>query len=351
MPFDSHGAYTPATGATTAVAGALIKSATWNAIFTDLSSALTLLGEQLYNTNTVTFGASPYTPVATDTLLLLTTSGGAITINLPSAASRNGYPLRIKDNTGNAATNNITIARNGADTIEGRTSFIIANNWGLIELQPVTGGWIISASNSSNDLAFTQTCNGTANATAAAGQTVLGGSVPTMSLTANGTAALWNSSSAGAIIGGRGSSTDLVLANKNVGTVMSVPTGTQTANFPGSVLVTGATGIGYGTGTGAGGAVTQATSRTTGVTLNTPTGAITLVSAAGSASYNTFTVTNSTVAATDVVHACQKSGTDKYIVLVTTVAAGSFNISFATTGGTTTEQPVFNFAVIKGSAN
>jgi hypothetical protein len=47
----------------------------------------------------------------------------------------------------------------------------------------------------------------------------------------------------------------------------------------------------------------------------------------------------------------QKSGTDKYILLVTNVAAGSFQITFATTGGTTTEQPVFNFALIKGAAS
>jgi hypothetical protein len=113
-----------------------------------------------------------------------------------------------------------------------------------------------------------------------------------------------------------------------------------------SILSTGATsGIGYATG--AGGTITQGTSRTTPVTLNKVTGAITLVSAAGSASYQSFTVTNSAVAATDVVIVNQKSGTDKYITLVTNVAAGSFQITFATTGGTTTEQPVFNFAVIK----
>lgn len=117
-----------------------------------------------------------------------------------------------------------------------------------------------------------------------------------------------------------------------------------------SILSAGATaGIGYTTG--AGGTVTQATSRTTGVTLNKVTGAITLVSAAGSATPQSFTVTNSAVAATDVVTVSQKSGTDKYVVLVTAVAAGSFQVTFYTTGGTTTEQPVFNFAVIKGSAS
>lgn len=112
------------------------------------------------------------------------------------------------------------------------------------------------------------------------------------------------------------------------------------------ILSVGATsGIGYATG--AGGTVTQATSRTTGVTLNTVTGAITLVSAAGSATWQTFTVTNSAVAATDTVIVDQVSGTDLNMIAVTNIAAGSFKISFATTGGTTTEQPVFRFTVIK----
>lgn len=114
-------------------------------------------------------------------------------------------------------------------------------------------------------------------------------------------------------------------------------------------LVT-ASALGLGYGTGAGGAVTQATSRTTGVTLNKACGAITLVSAAGSAAWQSFTVTNSVVAANDTVRVCQKSGTDKNMIHVTAVGAGSFEISFATTGGTTTEQPVFNFAVVKGVA-
>jgi len=129
--------------------------------------------------------------------------------------------------------------------------------------------------------------------------------------------------------------------------VIGAATGTS-LTATGVIASTGTAGVGYATG--AGGAVTQITSRTTGVTLNKTAGAITLVSAAGSATAATFVVTNSTVAATDVIILNQKSGTDLYDLLVTAVAAGSFNITFRTTGGTTTEQPVFNFAVIKGVA-
>lgn len=115
----------------------------------------------------------------------------------------------------------------------------------------------------------------------------------------------------------------------------------------GSMLGISATsGLGYGTG--AGGAVTQATSRSTGVTLNTVSGDITLFSAAGSATPTTITVTNSAVAATDTISISQKSGTDIYYLLVSQVAAGSFKLTFFTTGGTTTEQPVFHYNVIKG---
>jgi hypothetical protein len=114
----------------------------------------------------------------------------------------------------------------------------------------------------------------------------------------------------------------------------------------GNVLVTNAAGLGYGTG--AGGAVTQLTSRTTGVTLSKPTGAITMFSAAGSATAATFTVTNTLVAATDTMILNQKSGTNLYVLLVTAVAAGSFNVTFYTTGGTATDAPVINFSLIKG---
>ena len=129
--------------------------------------------------------------------------------------------------------------------------------------------------------------------------------------------------------------------------ISSTLTVSGAATFSSSALSTSATG-GVGYGTGAGGAVTQATSRTTGVTLNTASGDITLVSAAGSTTWQTFTVTDSAVAATDTIHVVQKSGTDKYQIAVTNVAAGSFQITFATTGGTTTEKPVFHFNVIKG---
>ena len=134
-----------------------------------------------------------------------------------------------------------------------------------------------------------------------------------------------------------GSAPSQVSTNKNLGTMAWQ-----------DKAAIGSTGT-LGFVAGAGGAVTQLTSRTTGVTLNNSTGQITMFSAAGSATAATFTVTNSQVAITDIIILNQKSGTNLYLLLVTAVAAGSFNITFYTTGGTATDAPVINFSVIKGS--
>jgi hypothetical protein len=104
-------------------------------------------------------------------------------------------------------------------------------------------------------------------------------------------------------------------------------------------------GIGYSTG--AGGTVAQGTSRTTPVTINKVCGSITMLNAAGSTTAATFTVNNSAVEINDTVIINQRSGTNLYDLLVTAVAAGSFNITFRTTGGTATDAPVINFSVIK----
>jgi len=137
--------------------------------------------------------------------------------------------------------------------------------------------------------------------------------------------------------------TNATMVTPNIGAA----TGTSLTTT-GAIVSTGTAGVGYATG--AGGTVVQGTSRTTGVTLNKRCGTITMFSAAGSATAASFTVTNSTVGANDVIILNQASGTNLYDLLVTAVTAGSFNITFLTTGGTATDAPVINFAVIDGVA-
>jgi hypothetical protein len=91
--------------------------------------------------------------------------------------------------------------------------------------------------------------------------------------------------------------------------------------------------------------------RTTGVTINNICGQITLFTAAGdNTQWLSFTVTNNTVAATDVVIVNGDTATNRYLADCTNVAAGSFEITYYAFG-TAIDAPTFNFAVIKGSAN
>ena len=173
-----------------------------------------------------------------------------------------------------------------------------------------------------------------------AGVTGLGANVGAFLATpssANLAAALTDETGTGAVV----FANTPTLVTPNIGAA----TGTSLA-VTGSLRSSGTAGVGYSTG--AGGVVIQGTSRTTGVTINKTTGQITLFSAAGTTSATTFTVTNSTVATTDVIILNQHTGTDLYDLMVTKTTLGSFDITFRTTGGTTTEQPIFNFAVIKG---
>lgn len=116
--------------------------------------------------------------------------------------------------------------------------------------------------------------------------------------------------------------------------------------------------LGYATGQAAGAVVTQATNRTTGVTLNNLTGQITTNAASLAAeAAAVFTVTNSKVAAGDVIVLSQASGSNggNTDVAVVAVAAGSFNIAVVNNnvaaGTAETGAILINFAVIKGSIN
>lgn len=126
----------------------------------------------------------------------------------------------------------------------------------------------------------------------------------------------------------------------------------RSLNSSGVPALLSGSGIGYGTG--AGGTVTQATSKSTGVTLNKICGQITTHNATLNTNNEVgFTVTNSTVAATDTVIVCIASGgtAAAYQISVGAVGSGSFRITLANLSASNLgEALVINFAVIKAVA-
>lgn len=102
-------------------------------------------------------------------------------------------------------------------------------------------------------------------------------------------------------------------------------------------------------------AVTQATSITTGVTCSAYSGVITTVSQTVAAGAEAdIVVTNTKVAATDVVVACIKTHTSAgtFVVGVATVAAGSFTLRLTNLHASAAGDNVLviNFVVLKAEA-
>jgi hypothetical protein len=126
-----------------------------------------------------------------------------------------------------------------------------------------------------------------------------------------------------------------------------------TVTATGNIRITGAGSLGYSTGSG--GAVTQLTNKTTGVTLNKSNGKITMeaTTAIGIAASVVFTLANSFIAVTDAVIANIATGgtANAYTVDVLTVAAGSVGLRVTNiTAGILSEAVVVSFAIIKAVA-
>ena len=122
----------------------------------------------------------------------------------------------------------------------------------------------------------------------------------------------------------------------------------------GNVLVTGGGGLGYGTGSG--GTVTQATNKATAVTLDKPTGRITMNGAALAANTTVqFTFNNSLIGSNDmvVINITGNAATAaSYNIGTRSLSAGSVVIGIRNvTGGSLSESLELTFALIKGATS
>lgn len=79
----------------------------------------------------------------TDHTLFVDTSSVATTITLSSADVENGRTIVIKDASGNAASNNINVNTEGAEQIDGVTSYTLNNNYDTLILRSDGTNWLV----------------------------------------------------------------------------------------------------------------------------------------------------------------------------------------------------------------
>lgn len=84
-----------------------------------VASGLPAWGQGIFATSTKT--GTTYTISNTDTVIIADATSNAVTITLPAASTMTGYRFYIKRKD-NVTANAVTIARTGADTIDGATS-------------------------------------------------------------------------------------------------------------------------------------------------------------------------------------------------------------------------------------
>jgi hypothetical protein len=131
------------------------------------------------------------------------------------------------------------------------------------------------------------------------------------------------------------------------GTIDSTPIGAATPSTVIGTTMYATAEIGYAAA--AQGTVTQLTSKSTGVTLNTSAGQITMNAASLAATTNvTFTLTNSLLSAKDVLLLNVTNGTSaSYNAFVSSMGAGSATITLRNISASPlAEAVVLNFAII-----
>jgi hypothetical protein len=221
-----------------------------------------------------------------------------------------------------------------------------AGNWKVMHYQKADGGVISLASPPA--IGGTTPAAGTFTALTATGNTVLGdAATDTVALQAG-------SASLPALIPNGDPNTGVWFPAADAVAVSTGGAERMRIDASGNVLVTNTAGLGYGTG--AGGAVTQLTSKSTGVTLNKPCGQITMHNAALAAGASiAFQLTNSLIngSSTVIPNVLNSSVSDgaNYQVWAATDGGAAKIIIKNVSAGSLSEAVVISFAIIRGVTN
>jgi hypothetical protein len=137
LPFNpATGVYTPPTGAENAAPGEVIRSATWNTIFTDIAAALTQLGQSSWVvTPRVITTAGSFTVHTTDSIIQVKASAPTIFLQPVSLMTA---PVKIMGATASVFGNfTSVVVPVPPDTISGQGTLLLNANFQVATFFPV----------------------------------------------------------------------------------------------------------------------------------------------------------------------------------------------------------------------
>lgn len=100
---------------------------------------------QQQNVTQITVADSPYAVAPLDVFIGVDSSGGAVTVNLPPAASYLGRVIEVYDVSGTASANTITIDASGGETISGSLTRAVTTSYGGLTIVSTGTNWEILA--------------------------------------------------------------------------------------------------------------------------------------------------------------------------------------------------------------
>ena len=128
--FNGYNAYIGGTSGSSS-ASCSLNSCSGGSTLLGLTSALTTRGVQ--GNTLVSRAISSSGNASLENVLMVDTTGGAVTVTLPVGVQFEGYSITIKDAAGSSPTNNITITPTGK-TIDNVSSKIISSAWGSLTI-------------------------------------------------------------------------------------------------------------------------------------------------------------------------------------------------------------------------
>lgn len=108
--------------------------------FSIISGAIAGSGSTIMVTSGATIGAPYQPPNGVSRVLMDKTVGAASYVQFLLSSIYNGLPVLIKDEKGDAATNNITITFSGGELADGDSTIVLNVNYGAVWINPLPGG-------------------------------------------------------------------------------------------------------------------------------------------------------------------------------------------------------------------
>jgi hypothetical protein len=92
---------------------------------------------------TVTEDTATFSVGESDDVLLVDSTSGTVTVNLPTAVGLIGKQFIIKDWKGQSGSNNITVDGSGSETIDGSATNVLSTNYASLRIVSDGTNWAI----------------------------------------------------------------------------------------------------------------------------------------------------------------------------------------------------------------